>query len=369
MEIRNNIYSVGVIDREIRMFHGYQTPFGTTYNSYLILDEKVTLIDLVKSNFTDEFIFNIKNILGDRQLDYIICNHIEPDHSGAFPAILKLFPQAMVYGTSNCEKGLKAYYPECKYDFVCVKSGDNLSTGKFTFNFIPMPMVHWPDSMATYLLNEKILFSNDAFGQHIGTGELTDDQLDLEELIDRAADYYANIVLPFSSQVKKVLDIINKYNIDIICPSHGVILTNTISKIINKYIDWSNHIIDDNKVVIIYDTMWGTTKKLAYKLNDEYIEKGFNVKLINLSQQHYSYAMTSILEAKYVFIGSPTLNNQMLPTVSAFLTYMKGLKPKNKTALAFGSYGWSGESISQINDMLLSCGCKVLEPVKVLWNI
>jgi len=369
MQIHKNIYSVGVVDSEIRVFHGYQTPIGTTYNSYLVLDDKITLIDFVKHPFADELINNIKTILGDRPIDCIVCNHVEPDHSGALPTVLKEYPTAVVYGTAHCEKGLKAYYPDSIYDFVQVKNGDTLSTGEYTLNFLPMPMVHWPDSMATYLPQEKILFSNDALGQHIGTSEIFDDEISLEHLLNRAGDYYANIVLPFGVQVRKLLEAVRSLEIKLICPSHGVILKKYISQMAEKYASWCENKTDEHKVVIIFDTMWETTRKLAQKLNDEYAENGYITELIDLSEKHHSYAMAQIIDAKYIFVGSPTLNNQMMPTVSAFLTYMRGLKPKNRIGCAFGSYGWSGESISQINDILTYCGFEMLEPVKTMWNV
>lgn len=369
MKIVNNIYSVGVVDKDIRIFHGYATPIGTTYNSFLIIDEKITLVDFVKETFTDEFLRNIDEVLQGRSIDYIICNHVEPDHSGALPKVVEKYPNALVYGTSKCEKGLKAYYPSAKYNFNIVKMGDTLNTGKYNFNFIPMPMVHWPDSMSTYLAEEKILFSNDAFGQHIGTGEGLDTEYGLNNLIDRAADYYANIVLPFGLQVTKLVESLSSFDIRTVCPSHGVIITEYLPQILQKYIAWSKNETDEKKVLIVYDTMWGTTKKLAEQLNQEYIEKGFNVEVVSLSEKHYSYAMSRALEAKYIFVGSPTLNNQMLPSVIAFLTYMKGLKPKARVGKAFGAYGWSGESISQINNILLDCGFETEESLKALWNV
>lgn len=367
--IIENVYSVGVVDKDVRIFHGYYTPMGTTYNSYLVIDEKITLVDFVKAAFSDEFLMNLEEVLQGRNIDYIVCNHVEPDHSGALPKVMEKYPNAMVYGTANCEKGLKAYYSDATYQFTTVKLGDVLATGKYHFKFIPMPMVHWPDSMCTYLEEEKLLFSNDAFGQHIGTGETTDSEIGLEKLIDRSGDYFANILLPFCMQITKLLDGVACLDLGIICPSHGVIITQYIQEIFNKYVSWTQNETKDTKVLIVYDTMWGTTKKLAEKLNKEYSESGFEVEVINLTEYHYSYAMSKALEAKYIFVGSPTLNNNMLPSVSAFLTYLKGLRPKNRIGKAFGAYGWSGESIAQINEVLTSCGFETEEPLKVLWNI
>ena len=369
MELRKNVYSVRAVDSEIRVFHGYLTPIGTTYNAYLVVDEKVTLIDFVKRPFADELLANIKAVIGDRPVDYIICNHVEPDHSGALPVIVKEYPSAVVYGTANCEKGLKAYYPDSVYPFVQVKDGDTLSTGKYTFKFHPIPMVHWPDSMATYLVEEKILFPNDALGQHIGTGELYDEELTLDHLLDRAGDYYANIVLPYGAQVKKLLEALSVFDIEMVCPSHGVILKKYVRQVEEKYAAWCENKVDEKKAVVVFDTMWGTTRKMAQRLADEYTQKGCSVELIDLAERHQSYAMARLLEAKYIFVGSPTLNNQMMPPVSAFLTYMKGLKPKNRVGLAFGSYGWSGESVGQVNDILTACGFEMLPPIKAQWNV
>lgn len=369
IKIADNVYSVGVIDSEVRIFHGYYTPLGTTYNAYLVVDDQVTLIDFVKEKFAEEFLKNIEEVLGDRTIDSIICNHVEPDHSGALPQVVDKYPQAMIYGTANCQKELKAYYPDAIYDFTVVKAGDFLDTGKHHFSFIPMPMVHWPDSMSTYLAEEKILFSNDAFGQHTGTGELFDTDKGVERLLDRAGDYYANIVLPFGMQVTKLLDMASAFDIQMICPSHGVIITKYIPEIIEKYISWSKNETNDKQVLIVYDTMWGTTEKMARLLEQEYTSKGFTVETVNLTEEHYSHAMARVLEAKYIFVGSPTLNNTMLPSVMAFLTYMKGLKPKGRIGKAFGSYGWSGESIGQVNDLLASCGFEMEDPLKALWNV
>lgn len=368
MKLSENIYSVGVIDSEVRVFHGYQTPIGTSYNSYLVVDEKITLIDFVKAPFTNDLLDNIQKVIGHNKIDYVICNHVEPDHSGALPGVIEHYPDVLIYGTENCKKELEIYYPNTKMNFVSVKTNDVLNTGKYNFKFIPMPMIHWPDSMATYLVEEKILFSNDALGQHIGTGEVFDTQVGFDKLIERAADYYANIVLPFGPQVAKLIETLTHVEINTICPSHGVMLTEFIPQMLEKYTAWSQN-ITENKLVIVYDTMWGTTHKLALKLHDEYVDKGFDVEMINLSQEHYSYAMAKLLEAKYIFVGSPTLNNQMLPSVSAFLTYMCGLKPKNRIGKAFGSYGWSGESIKHIDEILTACGFEMTEPLKTLWNV
>ncbi len=370
MKIRENIFSVGVVDEKVRIFHGYLTPVGTTYNAFLVVDEQVTLVDFVKASFAEEFLKNIVEVLGDRDIDNIICNHVEPDHSGALPQIVKKYPKAVVYGTANCEKGLSAYYPDSQYEFKTVKLGDTLCTGDFTFSFIPMPMVHWPDSMATYLKKEKLLFSNDAFGQHYGKGEVYDHELPLHTLMERVGNYYANIVMPFGLQVQNLAKQLGDCEIEMVCPSHGVILTDySISAVLEGYIRWATQTVDEKKAVIIYDTMWGTTRKMAHMIRDEYVENGFSVDVLSLSDTHYSEAISAMLEASHVIVGSSTLNNCMMPTVAAFLEYMRGLKPKNRIGMAFGSYGWSGESIRDVEATLVKCGFEILPARKVKWNV
>ncbi len=369
-KIKENIYSVGAVDENIKIFHGYEVPHGTTYNSYLIVDDEITLIDFVKEPFSETLIKNIKEIIGDKEIANFVCNHVEPDHSGALPYLQKEYPNAKIYGTAKCKVGLSAYYPELDMkNFITVKKDDNISLGKNNLYFIPAPMVHWPDSMLTYLKEEKILFSNDAFGQHLAVDDIWDESLDEKFLFDRVANYYANIVLPFGASVTSLIKNLSDYSFEIACPSHGVVLHKTLPTVLESYIKWSNYEVDEKQVVIVYDTMWGTTKKLAEKIEKEWKEKGFDVSSISLSENHYSHAMGKLIDAKYIFVGSPTLNNNVLPSVSAFLTYMKGLKPKNRIGKAFGSYGWSGESIGQINEIFKNAGFETLEEEKAIWNI
>ncbi len=367
IKIRDNVYAVGAIDYDVRIFHGYETPFGTTYNAYLVLDDKISLIDFVKAPFSDELIKNIEEIVPVSKIDYFIVNHIEPDHSGALPAVADLVPKAEIFCTANAKKGLAAYY---KRDFGChvVQPFETLSTGKYNFTFVPMPMVHWPDSMSTYLSEEKILFSNDAFGQHIAVKEAFDDELGFDRLLERAGDYYANIVFPFGAQVQKLLSQVSGFDIEIICPSHGQILRSFVPEMVEKYGGWSTNRTDQNRAVIVYDTMWGSTEIMAKQLFDEWTAEGKETELIDLRKKHISYAMARLLEAKYIAVGSSTLNNNLLPTVAAFLTYMKGLKPKERTGLAFGSYGWSGESIKQIEEYFQALGFALLPSRKTIYR-
>lgn len=369
-EITSSVYSVGVCDSNVRIFHGYQVPFGTTYNAYLVVSPtEAVLIDFVKAAFADELLDNITEVLGERKLTHIICNHVEPDHSGALPAVVAAYPDVPIYGTKACERELHAYYPSVDFTFETVGAGDALTAAGHTFNFVPMPMVHWPDSMSTYVPEIKTLFSNDAFGQHIGTGVHFDHELDDGTMVERAGDYYANIVLPFGMQVAKLLDAASALEIERICPSHGVIVEQRIAEMVQLYTRWSAGETDDQRGVVVYDTMWGTTEKMAQHIAGTWKAQGIHTELINLSKHHYSYAMTQLLEARFVAVGSPTLNNQMLPSVAAFLTYAKGLKPKNHTGLAFGSYGWSGESVKYIQQELEGMGFEMLESQKAQWNI
>ncbi|MGL4483765.1 MAG: flavodoxin domain-containing protein, partial [Anaerovoracaceae bacterium] len=199
-------------------------------------------------------------------------------------------------------------------------------------------------------------------------GEVFDTDISWGKLNQRAGDYYANIVLPFGFPVANLLKQASELEIEIICPSHGVILTERIGDMIGNYLRWSENKTIDNKLLIVYDTMWGTTRKLAEKYEAEYKGKGFQVEKVCLSDEHHSSAMAKLLEAKYIFVGSPTLNNEMMPTVASFLTYMKGLKPKNRIGKAFGSFGWSGESADKIAKILEESGFELLETEKVNWN-
>ena len=371
IKIRENIYAVGARDPEVRIFHGYATPFGATYNAYLVYDDssdKWILIDNVKAAFTEQFVTNIEEVIPVERIDYVIQNHIEPDHSGSCPVIFERIPNAPIYCTAGAQRGLKAYYQK---DFNCqlVKLGDTLKTGKYTFHFIPAPMVHWPDSMLTYLEEEKILFSNDAFGQHIcPDNAFYDDELGYERLMERASDYYANIVLPFGMQVQGLLKQAAPLEIELICPSHGVMLRKHIGDMVEAYGRWSRNEVQDDKVVIVYDSMWGSTAEMAEKIRADFESTGKKVSMHSLREEHYSSVMGDVLEAKFIFVGASTLNNNMMPTVAAFLTYMRGLKPKDRVGMAFGSYGWSGEAVKQTEEILSGLGWTILPMRKQLYR-
>ena len=350
VKIRDNIYWVGAIDWNLRNFHGYETGRGSTYNSYLIIDEKITLIDGVKAEFAGEMLERIRSVVPVESIDYIISNHVEPDHSGAIPAVVALNPDVTVYTSfPSGEKGLRLYYGEMNYKPI--KSGDTISLGKNTVSFATTPMVHWPDNMVTYLVEEKMLFSNDALGEHYATEERFASQVNKAILFEEVDKYYANIVLPYSAQVRNVLKILDTLDISMICPSHGVIWDVYVDEIIARYHELAND-IHEPSAVVVYDTMWKSTEMMAKAIADGFMNKGIKVVLRDLKYNHESSIIVDVMKAKYVAVGSPTLNNNMMPNVAKFLCYMNGLTNKNKKYVAFGSYGWGGQSIAQVDKQL-----------------
>ncbi|MFC1887350.1 FprA family A-type flavoprotein [Candidatus Cloacimonadota bacterium] len=363
IEIKKGIYWVGGIDWHLRNFHGYLTQRGSTYNSYLIIDEKITLVDNVKHYLFEEQLNRISQIIDPAKIDYIVQNHIEMDHSGSLPKMMDVCPNAKVFASPKGVEGLPKHYKKA-WDFQVVKSGDILDLGKRSLHFVQTPMVHWPDNMVSYCPEEKILFSNDAFGQHIASSERFDEEYPFSVMMHEAAKYYANIVLPYGSQVVKALKVVGSLDVDIVCPSHGLILRKYIPEILEKYRKWSAN-ETDNKALIIYDTMWGSTEKIAYSVQEAFETKGYQTRLFNLQYTHISDIMTEILTTRYICVGSPTLNNNILPTVAAFLTYLKGLAPKNRIGMAFGSYGWGGQSVGIVENTLKECGFEILDQIKM----
>lgn len=361
VKLSENIYWVGAVDADVREFHGYKVPYGTTYNAYLVIDEKIALIDSVKAPFTDVMMEHIREVIDPSRIDYIISNHVEPDHSGALSAVVAAAPHAPVFTTANGKKGLSIYYDPA-WNYHVVKTGDTLSLGKYTLTFVATPMVHWPDNMVTFLKEEGILFSNDAFGQHQATESRFADEVGDEWCLARAKDYYANIVLPYGMQVNKALKDLSGLDIRMIAPSHGVIWhkPEIISALLAKYDDWANNRVREDYAVIVYDTMWGSTEMLAHRIADDFRAKGITSDLVDLRQEHISQAMDRLMEAKYICVGSPTLNRSVMPSVAAFLCYLKGLAPKGRVGMAFGSHGWSGEATGYIEDMLKACKYELL---------
>ena len=357
VELKPDIYWVGGIDWDIRNFHGYSTKRGTTYNAYLIMDKKITLIDTVKHYLFDEMLSRIKEIVNPDEIDYIISNHVEMDHSGSLPKILEVSPKARLFTSTRGLKGLQRHYKE-QWNFQALNSGDTLNIGKRKLHFVHIPMVHWPDSMVTYSPVDKVLFPNDAFGQHIASSEHFDDEIEWGILKEEAAKYYANIVMPYGDQVTKALEVLSELKIDMIAPSHGVIWRSRIPEILKEYKKWAGFETED-KALIIYDSMWGSTEKIAYSLREGIEESETHVNIRNLKTSHISDVITDILTSKLILIGSPTLNNGMMSSVGGFLTYLKGLRPRNRIGFVFGSYGWGGQAVGEIEKILKSLSWEI----------
>ena len=364
VEVLSGVYWVGAVDWNVRSFHGhtYSTKRGTTYNAYLILDEKIALVDTVYGHFSHEMIDKIREIIAPEQIDYIIANHAETDHSGALPEILKICPKAKVIGTKNCKEGLyKHYYGD--WDFQVVKTSDKLRLGRKSLTFIEAPMIHWPDSMFTYCPEEQLLLPNDAFGQHYATSKRFDDEVDNCALMDEAKKYYANILWPLSPLILKKIEDVQRLNIPIkmIAPSHGIIWRRHPEKIINSYLSWAKNETTP-KVIVIYETMWGATAKMASKIAQGIIDAGLEVKIFDINQTDRTEVVTEMLDAKGFVIGSSTHDNNMLPDVGGFMELFKGLKPKNRISCVFGSYGWAGGAVKEIEDILKETGIEVIQP-------
>jgi len=360
VELKKGIYWVGAIDWNIRNFHGYNTPRGSTYNAYLIVDDKVALIDTVKAPFFEEMAERIQEIIPLDKIDYLISNHVEMDHSGSLPRIKELAKNATIIATKRGQAGLTRYFKR-QWPFQIVKTGDTLDLGNRKVTFVEVPMVHWPDSMVTYSPSDKILFSNDAFGQHIATSKRYDDEVGWEIIYPEAITYFANIVMHLSGPVLKALDAAKGLDLDMIAPCHGVIWRENIEKIVKAYYSWAKFEAKE-KALIIYDTMWGSTEKMAKAILEGISEEGVEVKLMNITQTGRTEIMKEVIDAKAVLVGSPTLNNGMFPTVADFLCYFKGLRPQGKIGIAFGSYGWAGGATKAIIEELKATGVEIIEP-------
>jgi anaerobic nitric oxide reductase flavorubredoxin len=364
---------VGNIDWEIRKFHGeeYSTHRGSSYNPYLIQDEKTVLIDTVWGKFSSEFVENLRKDIPLEKIDYIVANHAESDHSGALPELMRHIPNTPIYCTANAVKSLKGHYHQ-DWDFHVVKTGDTLNLGSKELIFIEARMLHWPDSMMSYLTKDNILFSNDVFGQHIASELMYNDLVDQAELFQEAIKYYANILTPFSTLVdKKIKEVLGlNVPVDMICPSHGVMWRKDPLQIVNQYVQWANSYAE-NQITILYDTMWDGTRRMAEAISRGIteIDKAVTVKLFNIARSDKNDMITEIFKSKAILVGSLTINQGILSAVAAILEEIRGLKFKNKKAAAFGCYGWSGEAVKMLSERLKEGGFQLLnDGIREKWN-
>ena len=371
-QITDKVSWVGKVDWELTRFHGdeYSTHRGSSYNSYLIRDEKVALIDTVWLPYDREFVSRLKQEINLNDIDYIIMNHNEIDHSGALPELMREIPDTPIYCTKKGEAIIRGHYHQ-DWNFVNVKTGDTLSLGKSTLTFVEMTMLHWPDSMLSYMDGDNILFSNDAFGQHFASESLYNNTVNQADLMYEAEKYYANILNLYSPLVKKKIDQILAMNlpVDMICPSHGIIWKENPMQIVEKYIQWSNA-YQENQITIAYDTMWQSTRKMAEAIAEgiRSVDNDVTLKIVNVAHDDKNDVLTEMFHSKAVLIGSPTINYGISFAISGLLEMMKGLKMRNKKAAAFGSYGWSGDAVKIINNLLKEGGFELVnDGLAQLW--
>ncbi len=364
-QITDKVSWVGKVDWELTRFHGdeYSTHRGSSYNSYLIRDEKVALIDTVWLPYDREFVSRLKQEINLNDIDYIIMNHNEIDHSGALPELMREIPDTPIYCTKKGEAIIRGHYHQ-DWNFVNVKTGDTLSLGKSTLTFVEMTMLHWPDSMLSYMDGDNILFSNDAFGQHFASESLYNNTVNQADLMYEAEKYYANILNLYSPLVKKKIDQILAMNlpVDMICPSHGIIWKENPMQIVEKYTQWSNA-YQENQITIAYDTMWQSTRKMAEAIAEgiRSVDNDVTLKIVNVAHDDKNDVLTEMFHSKAVLIGSPTINYGISFAISGLLEMMKGLKMRNKKAAAFGSYGWSGDAVKIINNLLKEGGFELVD--------
>ena len=358
VQLKKGVHWVGAVDWDIKNFHGYLTHRGSSYNAYLVQGEKTALVDTVKAPFRETMLRHIKEHVDFKDIDYIVSNHAEPDHSGSLIAIAEKAPQAEIICSVRGESTLKKYYGDIP--LTTIKDKPVLDLGGKTLNFAAIPMAHWPDSMVTYVAEDKLLLSNDAFGQHIASSQRFNDEVDQCILWQEATSYYANILMPLYRSVNRAMKALDGLEIDMIAPSHGVIWRSDVGKILETYTRWGEG-YSVQKAVVAYDSMWHSTEALAHAITEGLGSTGVDVKLFNLTANHRSDVITEILEAKAVLVGSPTLNNHVFPTVAGFLAYMRGLKPVDKIGAAFGSYGWAGGAKKFVVEQMEAAGIKMLD--------
>ena len=369
VKIKEGLYWVGAIDWNIRTFHGYNysTHSGTTYNSYLLIDDKIALIDGVHAHFSDQWLERLRQVIDPQDIDYFICNHVEPDHSGSIARMMKLAPKAKLVTNQRAKDALAKHY-FTYWNFELVKTGDVLRLGKKTLKFIEAPMIHWPDSMFDYLEEDGILFSNDAFGQHYASAKRFDDEVSLELIMDENAKYYANILWPLGAIILKKLQELKNMNVPIkmILTSHGLSWRTYADKAIESYISWARGNAS-KKVLIVYDTMYHSTEKMALSILEGVISSGIDGRLWRLPLSDMGDIIKEFLDTKGILFGSSVINNNILPAVEKFLFELGGLRPLNKIAAFFGSYGWMQEqAVKYAQEMIEKAGINlVLPPLNV----
>jgi flavorubredoxin len=363
VEVKEGIHWVGAVDWNVRDFHGYSVEKGTSYNAYLIMDKKITLFDTVKKPFRNDMLHCIYKVIDPSKIDYLVVNHVEPDHSGSLPEMMDVIKPEKLICSARGKKALVEHYHREDWPYEVVGSGDEISLGRRTVHFLETRMLHWPDSMFSYIKEDALLISSDAFGQHWATSRRFNDEVDSSELMRHAAKYYANILLPYSALVQKLIADVQKMDlkIDMIAPDHGLIWRHNPLQIVASYAEWSRQ-VPKRKALIIYDTMWHSTEIMAKAIGDGLVEGGVTTHLLDLAVNHRSNIITEMLDAAAIIVGSSTLNNGMLPRMADMLCYMKGLRPLNKIGAAFGSYGWSGEAVRLMTKALEEMKIKVIHP-------
>ncbi|MBI5488461.1 MAG: MBL fold metallo-hydrolase [Deltaproteobacteria bacterium] len=361
-ELSKGVYWVGVVDWDLRHFHGHElsTHRGSTYNSYLIVDEKIVLVDTVWTPFAEQLVENIRQVVDPARIDYVVTNHAEVDHAGSLPAVMRIAPQAEMLVSPRGMETVPGHHHQ-PWKLRAVKTGETLALGEGKLAFIEAPMLHWPDSMFTYYTARNLLLPNDAFGQHYATAHRFNDQVDERALYEEALKYYANILTPFSKLVSKKIEEVLALGlpVDMIAPSHGVIWRKDPLQIVRKYQEWAAQ-KPEPRAVVIYDTMWEATRKMAEAIGRGLVEGGVPYRMFHLSVSDRNDVLTEIFRSRAVIIGSPTLNNGVLPTIMPILEDLRGLKFQNKLGAAFGSYGWSGESTKAIEEHLGRCRIPVV---------
>ncbi len=365
IKVSEHVYWVGAVDWTIRDFHGYTTKRGSTYNAYLVVADKITLIDTVKAPFRQELLSRIASVVDPSRIDYIISNHSEMDHSGCLADIIREVSPEKVFASVMGAKTLKEHFA-IEREIIPLKDGTELSLGNMTLTFMETRMLHWPDSMFSYLKEDGLLFSQDAFGMHLATVERFADEVEESILNYEAATYYANILLPYSPLILNLIDKVDRSGLDIriIAPDHGPLWRKDLGKILGSYGTWAQQ-KPTSKAIVLFHTMWHSTELMARAIEEGLIAGGARVKVMSMEAFHRSDVAYEVLDAGALVAGSSTLNNNMLPAMADVLTYLKGLKPKNLIGAAFGSYGWSGEAASHIHEVLSAMKVDLVEePVK-----